>query len=61
MKKSLTLFVLIGIAITACSVAPAQQKKIYPDRWVYAGASVPTDKDADALIDLIRTAAAHGL
>ena len=61
MKKSITLLTLIGIAIALSAIAPAQQKKIYPDRWVYAGANVPTDKDADALIDLIHTAAAHGL
>jgi hypothetical protein len=61
MKKSFPLFALIGIAIALSAVAPAQQKKIYPDRWVYAGSNVPTDKDADALIDLIRTAAEHGM
>jgi hypothetical protein len=60
MKKSFILFALIGVAIALSAVAPAQQKKIYPDRWIYAGANVPTDKDADALIDLIRTAAGHG-
>ncbi len=60
MKKSITLLTLLGIAIALSAIAPAQQKKIYPDRWVYSGANIPTDKDADALIDLIRTAAAHG-
>jgi hypothetical protein len=61
MKKSFPLLALVGMAIALSAVATAQQKKSYPDRWVYAGASVPTDKDADALIDLIRTAAEHGL
>ena len=61
MKKSFTFLVLLGIAIAACSVAVAQQKKIYPDRWVYGNASLQSDKDVDAMSDLIRTAAEHSL
>ena len=61
MKKSLMLFALLGIAIAACSVAGAQQKKIYPDRWVYAGANFQTDQDVEKVRDIIRTAAEHGL
>ena len=61
MKKSLSLLVLLCIAIAACSVAGAQQKKIYPDRWVYAGANFQTDQDVEKVRDIIRTAAEHGL
>jgi hypothetical protein len=61
MKKSFTFLVLLGIAIAACSVAVAQQKKIYPDRWVYGSASLQSEKDVQDLCDLIRTAAEHGL
>jgi preprotein translocase subunit Sec61beta len=43
MKKSLTLFVLLGIAIAVCAIAPAQEKKVLPDRWATSPAvSSPT-------------------
>ena len=60
MKKSFTLLALIGMAIALCAIAPAQQKKIYPDRWVYANGGFRSDKNVEALSELIRTAAQHG-
>ncbi len=50
MKKSFTLLALIGMAIALSAIAPAQQKKIYPDRWVYANGNFRSDKDVEALI-----------
>ncbi len=61
MKKSLSLLVLLGISAAACCVAGAQQKKIYPDRWLYLNSHFHSDKDLDVTLDLIRTAAQHGL
>ena len=61
MKFSLSLLVLLGISAAACFVAGAQQKKIYPDRWVYANGGFKSDQDVEALTDIIRTAAGHGL
>ena len=61
MKKSFTLLALIGIAIALSAVAPAQQKKICPDRWVYASGSFNSDNDVEVMGDLIRAAAEHGL
>jgi hypothetical protein len=60
MKKSFPLLALIGFAIALCAIAPAQQKKIYPDRWVYANGGFRSDKNVEALTDIIRTAAEHG-
>jgi hypothetical protein len=59
MKKSFTLLALLGIAIALSAIAPAQQKKIYPDRWVYAGANFQPIRTSEAA-DIIRTAAEHG-
>jgi hypothetical protein len=61
MTKSLTSFVLLGIAIAAGAVAPAQQKKVLPDRWVYISRSFQSDKDVEDVRDIARTAAEHGL
>ncbi len=61
MKKSLSLLVLLGIAIAACSVAGAQQKTIYPDRWLYLNTPLKSDQDVEVMRDLIVTAANHGL
>lgn len=60
MKKSITLLTLIGMVIALSAVAPAQQKKIYPDRWVYANGNFKSDKDLEAMIEIIHTAAEHG-
>jgi hypothetical protein len=61
MKKSLILLVMLGISTAACFVAGAQQKAIYPDRWLYLNASLQSDKDLEVMRDLIITAAKHGL
>jgi hypothetical protein len=61
LKKPLSLLVLLVISAAACFVAGAQQKKIYPDRWLYLNTHIHSDKDMEATLDLIRTAAAHGL
>ena len=61
MKKSLSLLVLLGISAAACFVAGAQQKTIYPDRWLYLNATLQSDKDVEVMRDLIVTAANHGL
>ncbi len=61
MIKSFALFVLLGIAFSACAVAAAQQKTIYPDRWLYLNSSLQSDKDLEEMSELIRTAAEHGL
>jgi hypothetical protein len=61
MKKSLSLLVLLGISAAACFVAPAQQKKIYPDRWLYLNINLNSDKNLEEMSELIRTAAEHGL
>jgi hypothetical protein len=61
MKNSFSLLVLLGISAAACFVAPAQQKKIYPDRWLYLNSGLQSDKDVEVMSDLIRTAAEHGL
>ena len=60
MKKSLAFFVLLSVVIASCAIAPAQQKKIYPDRWVYASGSFKSDKDLEAMVEVIHTAAEHG-
>ena len=57
MKNSFSLLVLLGISAAACFVAPAQQKKIYPDRWLYLNSGLQSDKDVEVMSDLIRTAA----
>ena len=61
MIKSFALFVLLGIAFSACAVAAAQQKTIYPDRWLYLNSGLQSDKDLEEMSELIRTAAEHGL
>jgi len=61
MKNSLTLLALLGVAITAGAVAGAQQKKVLPDRWVYASGRLQSDQDVEKMRALIRTAAEHGL
>ena len=61
MKKYFTLLVLLGIAVAACSVVRAQQKKIYTDRWVYVSRSFKSDKDVEDVREIARTAAGHGL
>ena len=61
MKKSLSLLVLLGISAAACFVAGAQQKKIYPDRWLFLNVNFNSDKGLEEACDLIRTAAQHGL
>jgi len=60
MKKPLTFIALIGIAIALSAAAQAQQKKIYPDRWVYANGNFKSDKDLEAMVEIIHTAAEHG-
>jgi hypothetical protein len=60
MNKSLSLLVLLGISAAACFVAPAQQKKIYPDRWLYLNIDRHSDKYLEDASELIRTAAEHG-
>jgi hypothetical protein len=37
------------------------QKKIYPDRWVYVSRSFDTDKHVDEVSEIARTASEHGL
>ncbi len=61
MKKYFTLLFLLGIAVAVCPVARAQQKKIYPDRWVYISRSFKSDKDVEDVREIARTAAEHGL
>jgi hypothetical protein len=61
MKKSLSLPALLCIVIVVCAGALVQQKKVYPDRWVYISRSFQSDKDVDEVRELARTAAAHGL
>ena len=61
MKKSLSLLVLLGISVAACLVAGAQQKKIYPDRWLYLNVNFNSNKGLEEASDLIHTAAQHGL
>jgi len=61
MTKSLTLLALLSIAITAGAVAAVQQKKVYPERWVYISRSFQSDKDVDEVREIARTAAEHGL
>jgi hypothetical protein len=61
MKKLLGYFVLLGAVIGTVAVIPAQQKTIYPDRWLYLNIKLRSDKDLEEMCGLIRTAAAHGL
>jgi hypothetical protein len=61
MTKSLPLLALLGIVTAAAAIAGAQQKKIYPDRWVYVSRNFQSDKDVDEVRDIARTAAEHGL
>ena len=61
MNKLLSYFVLLGVVIGAVRVTPAQQKTIYPDRWLYLNIKLNSDKDLEEMCELIRTAAAHGL
>ena len=61
MTKSLPLLALLAIATAAAAVAGAQQKKIYPDRWVYISRNFQSDQDVDEVRDIARTAAEHGL
>jgi hypothetical protein len=61
MSKLLSFFVLLGAVIGAVPVTPAQQKTIYPDRWLYLNIKLNSDKDLEEMSELIRTASAHGL
>jgi hypothetical protein len=61
MNKSLSLLVLLCISAAACFVAGAQQKKIYPDRWLYLNINLNSDKNLEEMSDLIRIASEHGL
>lgn len=61
MTKSLPLLALLAIATAAAAVAGAQQKKTYPDRWVYISRNFQSDQDVDEVRDIARTAAEHGL
>src|SRR5208282_145175 len=61
MSKLLGYFVLLGVVIGAVRVTPAQQKTIYPDRWLYLNIKLNSDKDLEEMSELVRTAAAHGL
>ena len=61
MKKYFAILFLLGISIATVASAPAQQKKIYPDRWLYLNATLNSDKDLEVMRDLISTAAKHGL
>ena len=61
MKKSLSLLVLLGISAAACCVAGAQPEKNLSHRWLYLNSHFHSDKDLDVTLDLIRTAAQHGL
>lgn len=36
-------------------------KKIYPKRWVYVSSSLANDKEVAAVLEIIETAAAHGM
>ena len=61
MTKLLSYFVLLGVVIGAVRVTTAQQKKIYPDRWLYLNVNFNSDKGLEEASDLIHTAAEHGL
>jgi hypothetical protein len=61
MIKLLGYFVLLGVVIGAVPVTAAQQKTIYPDRWLYLNMKLESDKDLEQMCELIRTAATHGL
>ncbi len=61
MTRLLSYFVLLGVVIGAVRVTTAQQKTIYPDRWLYLNIDFNTDKDLEQASDLIHTAAQHGL
>lgn len=61
MSKLLSSIVLLGVVIGAVPVTPAQQKTIYPDRWLYLNIKLDSDKNLEEMSELIRTAAAHGL
>ena len=37
------------------------QKKVYPDRWVYVSRSFDTDKDVEEIREIAKTASEHGL
>ena len=61
MKKLFSLLILTAMAAAACAVAEAQQKKIYPDRWVYVSRSFQSGQDVEDVREIARTAAEHGL
>jgi len=56
-QPRLLLLVLISSLLPAATV----EKKIYPKRWVYVSSSLANDQDVAAVLEIVETAAAHGL
>ncbi len=59
MRKVLVVIGLLSIA--AGAAAWVNQKKIYPDRWVYFGSDFNADRDVEQMREIARTASQHGL
>jgi len=53
--------VLLCALLGSLLAAQPAAKKIYPKRWVYAGAELGTDADLAKLRGILETAAAHGV
>ena len=52
---------LLLCAVLSSVLAAAPAKKIYPKRWVYVSSSLANEKDVAAVVEIVETAAAHGL
>ncbi len=51
------------IVLTLCllGASASEGKKVYPNRWVFAGANLRTDRDIGKIRQIVQTASAHGL
>jgi len=61
-RCELAVLLLTLVWVASCSRArPAETRKVYPLRWVYASRSLQSDADVEDLRRIVATASEHGL